>query len=827
LLTANEGGYKLAHISDLHFTSTMRWPPQDENAVWAARLLALKADLIEQQPQAIMVTGDIADNPTWELTEGDLQQAWRNALDFLEATGLEIFGDRQSLEERLFVIPGNHDAKILGNIRREELIKVSKRWWFRLARWPLKCAMGWTLSKHGLRQFHGDLAPIFSNRMDELLQERPSDLQLFHQFFKTFIRSRPLQGLGLFVFCVDSNFEGDTFANFAQGVIPPAEAQRLRSTARAWRREFSTEYDKGYKLVLVHHHPMPMPRAEGSGALTERDEFHLLRNAGSFLQICGEEGIDMVLHGHKHAHGWSAVSFPVDYHPFEPDHLIAVIGAGSIQIPWRNSCCFNVIHRLPTGEWQLEVRERDDEQMAITPFRFKERAILVGRDRHRRRAFHANLCPIRVGRADVVAQIDEAGDLVARYYMNEVSPTTQSELREYPVIFWNESKRISFEAIEFEDTDDRPNVVRGRISIDPPATREHPQDVSYGIRGVGLYTFSREYCRWHKRSNQERFGMSVLKSYDELVIDLTFPEWFPPIEPKVQVVQILASGEHDPQESIEELLRTGRAAIDQAETVACRNGLRVWPENYRLAFRVLQPLPDRVYEVVWQLPEDEYVDLPNENDFAKPNPLLGSRVRNSIDLLSRRAIQLDDVPTDRRLVNAFLGRCGQRLLTDFEIPGAVRVDLAVNDSGVIKVVAAVQGTDSLQWMGSHLRPSCTMGEFLRGKAFLQREILHFSPESPQSGKDPDRVPEERLVRRQLSIPLVYPPALPFWPRVGVLTFSWDADMWSREVRTASDSVLHPGNLETIFAWIHEELQRLALEMEIGFPDFNVDATVST
>jgi hypothetical protein len=48
---SDEKEIRIAHISDFHFTSQMKWPPQDLNDPWAACFRALKDDLEEQRPQ--------------------------------------------------------------------------------------------------------------------------------------------------------------------------------------------------------------------------------------------------------------------------------------------------------------------------------------------------------------------------------------------------------------------------------------------------------------------------------------------------------------------------------------------------------------------------------------------------------------------------------------------------------------------------------------------------------------------------------------------------------------------------------------------------------
>src|SRR5712692_3196455 len=248
---------RIAHISDLHFTSGMLWPPTNPNEPWAAGFLALRDDLIEQQPDLLMVTGDIADNSAWDLTESGLEQAWRNALSFLEELSSRLFAGQPDPTDHLFVIPGNHDAKVAGNVSRAQLGELTQSRWFRLARLPLGWVTKRALQRHGLASLYDQIAPVFQGRIGEALQALPSDSALFATTFARYMTSRPLPALGLFVFCVDSNVASDAWLNFAQGAVAPEEARRLRETAGAWEQKFGDAYASGYKVVLVHHHPMP------------------------------------------------------------------------------------------------------------------------------------------------------------------------------------------------------------------------------------------------------------------------------------------------------------------------------------------------------------------------------------------------------------------------------------------------------------------------------------------------------------------------------------------------------------------------------------------
>jgi hypothetical protein len=73
------------------------------------------------------------------------------------------------------------------------------------------------------------------------------------------------------------------------------------------------------KIALVHHHPLPIPH-------TESDNFLLLRKGGTFIEALMRQGVDVILHGHKHNMFFSRVTYRLG----DQDAQIAVmIGAGS------------------------------------------------------------------------------------------------------------------------------------------------------------------------------------------------------------------------------------------------------------------------------------------------------------------------------------------------------------------------------------------------------------------------------------------------------------------------------------------------------------------
>ncbi len=783
----------IAHISDLHFTSRMEWPkPKDKPFDdFSTKLTELREDLVKQRPDVLMVTGDIADNASWEVTQDNLVTAWTYARKFLEDVGRALFEKTERVKERLFVIPGNHDAGILGNIPRERLAEIADSVVFQVGTGLfgsglLKPALRKVLRDRGLAGLYKeDIEPLLRRQLREGLESVNSDSQKFFEVFDPYTASRRIADLGLFVFCIDSNVGGNSLLNFAQGEVSQDQAVRLRAQADAWTKECGTDFDSSYKFLLLHHHPLPIPYTEGLGERFEGEEFNLLRNAASVIRRSMDFRIDFLLHGHKHSRTSSVITFP----EHGLDRSLIVVGAGSSTVPLNGHCSYNIIRRDDEGQWWLEVRERQDQRHGIEPFRPvlpSPGTRVATRERHNALKLRGAKKDIKVGRLDVMVRIDSTGNSWNELYAKDVRPSVDGvRLDKYPVGFGNEAKRATFEPRGFEDTHPENNKVEGFVTIDPFATAIAPRDLSFGIYGKGTYTFSREYCEWYKGSPKERLSWIIKKHYDELYIEITFPEEFVLNDRQILVTPTLRP-EQSPFACHDRL---------RGEEAVCGRSFNWYPELGRLSLFVRDPLPDQVYHIAWTLPDNEYWTLPEE---------FRAKTRAAIEFLRGHLLVLDKAAQEREKVNEFLKQCGRDVL-ELAAAEPLRLDLAIHDeqSRKLKVVAAMQIDQGSNWQESALRPVCELGETLRGKAFLQREILFFQPGIEDSRKNPNRDESERTTKNQISIPLTYPPELPFYPRIGVLTISSEYEGSSLFERLG-ESIARPDE-QTYASQIHQRV----------------------
>ncbi|MGD8911599.1 MAG: metallophosphoesterase [Candidatus Thiodiazotropha sp.] len=80
----------------------------------------------------------------------------------------------------------------------------------------------------------------------------------------------------------------------------------------------SSKFERSYKIVLLHHHPLP--------TLTSKYEKVLyFKDSGKFLHIAGNELIDLVLHGHQHDPCYYSINFNAAH---EEESMI-ILSAGS------------------------------------------------------------------------------------------------------------------------------------------------------------------------------------------------------------------------------------------------------------------------------------------------------------------------------------------------------------------------------------------------------------------------------------------------------------------------------------------------------------------
>ncbi len=133
------------------------------------------------------------------------------------------------------------------------------------------------------------------------------------------------------IYCLDTN--GGSGIALADGLVLP---EHLTKCA-----EFLAVPDvkQSYSVVLMHHHPAPLPRADDASGV-RIEQTMILRNAATVIDRLLHEGADLVLHGHKHWEGITRISMP------SRDGSLAIVAAGSAGKPSGAKLRFNTVEIL-------------------------------------------------------------------------------------------------------------------------------------------------------------------------------------------------------------------------------------------------------------------------------------------------------------------------------------------------------------------------------------------------------------------------------------------------------------------------------------------------
>jgi predicted phosphodiesterase len=103
-----------------------------------------------------------------------------------------------------------------------------------------------------------------------------------------------------------------------RGWIEPEQMEWLRQTRNWLLENRRTEYIRGLKVAVLHHHLIPV----GSEAYVA-DAFMTLGNANAVLKLLAEMKVDLVLHGHKHVPAVRTLEMR------EQNHVLTILSAGA------------------------------------------------------------------------------------------------------------------------------------------------------------------------------------------------------------------------------------------------------------------------------------------------------------------------------------------------------------------------------------------------------------------------------------------------------------------------------------------------------------------
>lgn len=252
---------RILHISDLHF------PSRDET-VWQI----LTEAIVAKKPNVLVVTGDLANNPSywWMFGKGH----WIQVRDWLRKIQIQIEKDVQrddaaqanTLQRytRIIALSGNHDVLVSG----------LSGWC-----WPAE----------------NDFQRVFREFcQDEIYFDAKAKI--------TFItlNTNPRSA----ICSAEGKALGGRLKHLKQAMDCHRDAAGIRAST---------------KILLMHHHPLPVP--------FQGEDFLLhTRRVDRLLRFLAEQRIDLVLHGHKHRATWSHLRVGgATQIPF----FVEVLGAGA------------------------------------------------------------------------------------------------------------------------------------------------------------------------------------------------------------------------------------------------------------------------------------------------------------------------------------------------------------------------------------------------------------------------------------------------------------------------------------------------------------------
>jgi 3',5'-cyclic AMP phosphodiesterase CpdA len=533
----------IAHISDLHFESDTK----HDDAVWAA----LAADLAEQKVDFLAVTGDliessVRDNMRKQGIEGAFENVHRFLLSLCEHLKIDP-------EYGLGVVPGNHDFRAKGIASADSRFELVKRVKQRFVR------------------------PHFAP---------------FYQKFGTYYRPKLLPSLNCCVFTFDSNTT-DFGLNFASGRITNQDIVEFSSLSRKMEMEHRNEFGSCTKVVLVHHHPMPIAATELEPSFIESEGFHLLKNAGLFMTEMVRHGIDLVLHGHKHYPAISKATFPVKENA---EHTITVIAAGSVGKGGGAQLSYNLVTLLDNGEVRLDRKTRE----TATYGRATWTAVLQSYEDTRRLRSEkmARLAGARLRADKYVKVLDieaRSGDVRVYEEYHGVRSYSGEEVdaADYESYFDTGSIRtpeFSSEQLKLRWEKSEESGRPGRVIFNPPIA-QNPVDFEASNQVLNaIYFNQKDMVVFEGNVFSESVKTVITEVLDCFILKIHFPEDFIIQQPILEVYN--EKGERD-----------------LTEERFSRSRLTMFGWDNTVIFSLEKPLFGYSYQITWDLPENEGEEL--------------------------------------------------------------------------------------------------------------------------------------------------------------------------------------------------------------------------
>lgn len=610
----NTRNLTIAHISDLHFTQDTDFPQiqtnQDGNSFLTrgdAHLRNLINDIAAQKPDILAVTGDIAENPFADKlrnllvpdTRDPELSRWNDSLSVVFERANQFLHNACIVcdinSTGLFVIPGNHDLRLQGT--------YSGGFWRR---------------KYQATAAESCFAQVFSGCAGE------PDVTILC------CRSPEKNGptIMLRIVCLDSN-DRDAYLNFATGAVSQSNLEKIDLLKQTSQLLID---DAVFRIVLVHHHPLPVVPAEALrdkkppvGIVTKAknlfttltsEQTNVFKNSGTFLLKCLGNDVDLIMHGHQHRTWFSNVQYPA-----RSDKRLLVAGAPSAGVPVDGGYGYCLYELDLTGN--IKVTER---RTPVNPIGYSSSQpfFLYGNDElrtTRRRHIINQLegfnivelgCQYGIATADELIRhlrIYEDGNARMTYTYNNLVPRGRETLAQLPIRTFAQGLFLGLEPPSirilrdqnayyqspewrFVPTDDRRQIV-GNIVFTPELNAKRPVSLEIEFLLCNAFQFVKEYRRaiTDPPENQEHHSGRLRALYPKVVKDvILFPQRLAPKGPPLPHV-----------------FRKDKPP-DIMETEYATNALSHSSERGIFSMSVHEPLPDFDYKLSWELLSEKEIN---------------------------------------------------------------------------------------------------------------------------------------------------------------------------------------------------------------------------
>jgi hypothetical protein len=654
-----------------------------------------------------VVTGDLIDSSVRDnIDEQGITNAFNNTKDFLLSLCKEDVLDIDPAT-RLAVVPGNHDYRVKGVLSPHSRYR------------PLERAKQRLLTPH---------------------------YDLFYKHFGHYFEPRFHAELRCCVFTFDSN-TADFGLNFASGRITDSDFVDFSTKCNEWSRENVDQWATCAKIALVHHHPMPIADTELKGKFIESDAYHLLKNSGLFMTELVNQGIDLILHGHKHYPAFSQAKFPKHD---DTSHIFSVIAAGSASMHGQPYSSYNLITIFDNGRISLERRvrktstyTRGERHPELLPYDQTRRVLFdrLARDLKFKVAKYTRIDSIKSGSGD---------DEITEYYrgMRTTSGDPVTSVNFYFISSSGFVSKPTFDSpthqVLWRRDPNKPG--KGQASFDPPIS-DGPLDFTCKVNILNAMHFNQQ-DRLAVTNDEEPNESSYLKiadACDLFVFKVAFPGSFSPRRPTVHVLDL-------------------EKERDQREEDYALSRFTSFTDDNTAVLIIDHPLPRYTYKIVWGLPETEDEEL----NLSDADRLLRNEIQKR--LLDLRATQ------NQSTLQNILGN----LRTTINEATANLRPIGANDLEVILHVYD-RNSKGLVCIGALAAPDVQnrllptvlkVGVSTIGQAYRRREHMEWVSGENKGDDDasfldfdPLPVPHSCV----LSLPLLYP--LNTGAKVGVVTLA--------------------------------------------------------